>query len=122
MFRILVKLLETSRDPLILSVAAHDIGDYVRHYPRGKTYVCEYHFRVSDLACFTSLWTLSPLGELLEQLHVSWIDVHWGKVHAQALPIIESATAVAQHCQGCDSLRSHLMCMTVDHVEAFPSS
>jgi len=38
MFRILVKLLETSRDPLILSVAAHDIGDYVRHYPRGKTY------------------------------------------------------------------------------------
>jgi len=39
MFRILVKLLETSRDPLILSVAAHDIGDYVRHYPRGKTYV-----------------------------------------------------------------------------------
>jgi len=39
MCRILVKLLETSRDPLILSVAAHDIGDYVRHYPRGKTYV-----------------------------------------------------------------------------------
>jgi len=44
-FRILVKLLETSRDPLILSVAAHDIGDYVRHYPRGKTYV----FPVLDL-------------------------------------------------------------------------
>jgi len=41
MFRILVKLLETSRDPLILSVAAHDIGDYVRHYPRGKTYVLQ---------------------------------------------------------------------------------
>jgi len=39
MLRILVKLLEMSRDPLILSVAAHDIGDYVRHYPRGKTYV-----------------------------------------------------------------------------------
>lgn len=39
LLKILVKLLETSRDPLILSVAAHDIGDYVRHYPRGKTVV-----------------------------------------------------------------------------------
>jgi len=41
-----VKLLETSRDPLILSVAAHDIGDYVRHYPRGKTYVITVLFSV----------------------------------------------------------------------------
>jgi V-type H+-transporting ATPase subunit H len=39
LLKILVKLLETSRDPLILSVASHDIGDYVRHYPRGKTVV-----------------------------------------------------------------------------------
>ena len=36
MFRILVKLLETSKDPLVLSVAAYDVGEYVRHYPRGK--------------------------------------------------------------------------------------
>lgn len=36
LLKILVKLLESSRDPLILSVAAHDIGEYVRHYPRGK--------------------------------------------------------------------------------------
>ncbi|KAK2147227.1 hypothetical protein LSH36_563g03027 [Paralvinella palmiformis] len=36
MLKILIKLLETNRDPLILSVAAHDIGEYVRHYPRGK--------------------------------------------------------------------------------------
>ena len=35
-FRILVKLLETSKDPLVLSVAAYDVGEYVRHYPRGK--------------------------------------------------------------------------------------
>nr|KAG5692880.1 hypothetical protein BaRGS_002315 [Batillaria attramentaria] len=34
--RILVRLLETSRDALILSVAAHDIGEYVRYYPHGK--------------------------------------------------------------------------------------
>ncbi|XP_074656304.1 V-type proton ATPase subunit H-like [Tubulanus polymorphus] len=36
LLKILIKLMESSRDPLILSVAAHDIGEYVRHYPRGK--------------------------------------------------------------------------------------
>jgi len=36
LLKILIRLLETSRDSLILSVAAHDIGEYVRHYPRGK--------------------------------------------------------------------------------------
>ncbi|KAL8578409.1 hypothetical protein ACOMHN_014908 [Nucella lapillus] len=36
LLRILVRLLETSRDALVLSVAAHDIGEYVRYYPRGK--------------------------------------------------------------------------------------
>lgn len=32
--------MESTKDPLILSVAAHDFGEYVRHYPRGKQYVC----------------------------------------------------------------------------------
>uniref|UniRef100_A0A1L8DF93 Putative vacuolar h+-atpase v1 sector subunit h n=2 Tax=Nyssomyia neivai TaxID=330878 RepID=A0A1L8DF93_9DIPT len=36
LLRILVHLLETVKDPLVLSVAAFDIGEYVRHYPRGK--------------------------------------------------------------------------------------
>lgn len=36
LLKILVRLLETSRDPLVLSVAAHDVGEYVRYYPRGK--------------------------------------------------------------------------------------
>jgi V-type H+-transporting ATPase subunit H len=36
LIKILIHLLETSRDPLVLSVANHDIGEYVRHYPRGK--------------------------------------------------------------------------------------
>ena len=39
LLKILVKLLETSKDNLVLSVAAHDIGEYVRHYSRGKTIV-----------------------------------------------------------------------------------
>ncbi|KAL1122374.1 hypothetical protein AAG570_003779 [Ranatra chinensis] len=36
LLRILIHLLETSRDALVLSVASFDIGEYVRHYPRGK--------------------------------------------------------------------------------------
>lgn len=36
LLRILIHLLETSSDPLVLSVASFDIGEYVRHYPRGK--------------------------------------------------------------------------------------
>lgn len=34
--RMLLHLLESSQEPLILCVAAHDIGEYVRHYPHGK--------------------------------------------------------------------------------------
>ncbi|CAP32719.2 Protein CBG14054 [Caenorhabditis briggsae] len=40
--KILIKLLENSKDPTILCVAAHDIGEYVRHYPRGKTVIEQY--------------------------------------------------------------------------------
>lgn len=36
LLKILIHLLESSKDPLVLSVAAHDIGEFVRHYPRGK--------------------------------------------------------------------------------------
>eukprot|EP00794_Sanderia_malayensis_P011881 gene11881-13114_t len=36
LLRILVKLLEYSTDPLILAVACHDLGEFVRLYPRGK--------------------------------------------------------------------------------------
>ncbi|CAF4702629.1 unnamed protein product [Rotaria sp. Silwood1] len=32
----LLRLLEQSKEPLVLCVAAHDIGEYVRHYPHGK--------------------------------------------------------------------------------------
>ncbi|XP_071804239.1 V-type proton ATPase subunit H-like isoform X2 [Asterias amurensis] len=39
LLKILTRLLETSKDPLVLCVSAHDIGEYVRHYPRGKNVV-----------------------------------------------------------------------------------
>ncbi|CAG8610639.1 5167_t:CDS:10 [Acaulospora colombiana] len=34
--RVLVELLKTSNDPVILAVATHDIGQYVKFYDRGK--------------------------------------------------------------------------------------
>jgi len=36
LLKILIQLLETAQDPLILSVACFDLGEYVRHYSRGK--------------------------------------------------------------------------------------
>lgn len=36
LLKILFELLQTSHDELILAVALHDIGEYVRYYPRGK--------------------------------------------------------------------------------------
>lgn len=38
LLRILIHLLDSSKDPLVLSVASYDIGEYVRHNPRGKQY------------------------------------------------------------------------------------
>ena len=61
--RMLVRLLETSRDPLVLAVAAHDVGEYVRYYPRGKQWVSVCLFS----GCFGICWgeLLGLLGELL---------------------------------------------------------
>ncbi|PPQ64691.1 hypothetical protein CVT26_002781 [Gymnopilus dilepis] len=39
--KILIKLLKESADPLVLAVAAHDIGQYVKHYERGKKPVAD---------------------------------------------------------------------------------
>ncbi|KAL3315385.1 hypothetical protein Ciccas_005984 [Cichlidogyrus casuarinus] len=36
LLKMLIHLLKTSQEGLIISVAAHDIGEFVRHYPRGK--------------------------------------------------------------------------------------
>ena len=34
--RTLIKLLNEASDPLVLAVAVHDVGQYVKHYERGK--------------------------------------------------------------------------------------
>jgi len=41
--KLLIRILESSNDALILCVAAHDIGEYVRHYPRGKNILEQHH-------------------------------------------------------------------------------
>jgi len=39
LLKMLIHLLETSPDPLILAVASYDIGEFVRHFPRGKSVI-----------------------------------------------------------------------------------
>ncbi|PFH47166.1 hypothetical protein AMATHDRAFT_152781 [Amanita thiersii Skay4041] len=39
--RILMRLLKESNDPTVLAVAAHDVGQYVKHYERGKKLVAD---------------------------------------------------------------------------------
>lgn len=39
LLRKLLQLLDTSQDPVVLAVAVHDIGQYVKHHERGKKYV-----------------------------------------------------------------------------------
>ena len=34
--RLLVTILQESQNPVAIAVAAHDLGEYVRYYPRGK--------------------------------------------------------------------------------------
>ncbi|XP_057308617.1 V-type proton ATPase subunit H-like [Hydractinia symbiolongicarpus] len=36
LLKVLVKLLEYSTDPLIQAVACHDLGEFIRHYPRAR--------------------------------------------------------------------------------------
>jgi V-type H+-transporting ATPase subunit H len=39
--RSLIKLLQESTNPVVLAVAAHDIGQYVKHYEKGKKVVTD---------------------------------------------------------------------------------
>jgi len=39
--RRLIELLRSSDEPVVLAVAAHDLGQYVKYHERGKKYVLE---------------------------------------------------------------------------------
>ena len=36
LLRVLIKLLEASREPRTLAVACHDLGEFATHYPAGR--------------------------------------------------------------------------------------
>lgn len=48
LLRTLIHFLEVSKDPLVLAVASYDIGEYVRHNPRGKQSVLLSHVLIID--------------------------------------------------------------------------
>jgi len=39
--KVLINLLNNARDPIVLAVAAHDLGQYVKHYDRGKKVIAD---------------------------------------------------------------------------------
>ncbi|GMT04270.1 hypothetical protein PENTCL1PPCAC_26444, partial [Pristionchus entomophagus] len=54
LIKILIKLLENNQDALILCVAAHDVGEYVRHYPRGKNIVEQHQGKQAVMRLLTA--------------------------------------------------------------------
>ena len=42
--RLLIAILSESQNPTAMAVASHDLGEYVRYYPRGKKYVVTHLF------------------------------------------------------------------------------
>uniref|UniRef100_A0A914V7N8 V-type proton ATPase subunit H n=1 Tax=Plectus sambesii TaxID=2011161 RepID=A0A914V7N8_9BILA len=52
--KILIKILEVAQDPLVLCVAAHDIGEYVRHYPRGKNVIEQFQGKQAVMKLLTA--------------------------------------------------------------------
>ena len=56
--RLLVAIIREAQNPTVLAVAAHDLGEYVRYYPRGKKSVNE----SSPVVCVETLFSLASLS------------------------------------------------------------
>jgi len=54
MIKTLIKTLDVATDPLILCVAAHDIGEYVRYHPRGKNVIEQYQGKQAVMRLLTA--------------------------------------------------------------------
>ena len=54
--RLLVAIIREAQNPTVLAVAAHDLGEYVRYYPRGKKSVNE----SSPVVCVLKHFSLLP--------------------------------------------------------------
>lgn len=53
LLKILVALLANTREAVTRAVAVHDIGEYVRHYPRGKTILEQLGGKQHVMACLS---------------------------------------------------------------------
>lgn len=53
LLKVLVGLLGNGHDALTLAVALHDVGEYVRHYPRGKTVIEQLGGKKHVMTCLT---------------------------------------------------------------------
>ncbi|NWI81659.1 VATH ATPase, partial [Dryoscopus gambensis] len=65
LLKILTKLLEVSDDPQVLAVAAHDVGEYVRHYPRGKRFLFFINLVIPTTISLPTLLNISQSNFLL---------------------------------------------------------
>ena len=52
LIKILIRILSETSDALVLCVAAHDIGEYVRHYPRGKNIIEQFNGKQAVMKLF----------------------------------------------------------------------
>ena len=59
--RLLVALLTESQSPTAIAVAAHDLGEYVRYYPRGKR--LNAHTPLKSIQSFTFTESFAFLGK-----------------------------------------------------------
>eukprot|EP01106_Pelomyxa_sp_JSP_P000987 TRINITY_DN1146_c0_g1_i1.p2 TRINITY_DN1146_c0_g1~~TRINITY_DN1146_c0_g1_i1.p2 ORF type:complete len:121 (+),score=31.97 TRINITY_DN1146_c0_g1_i1:205-567(+) len=51
---ILRDILKTSRDPVTLAVACHDLGEFVHYHPRGRTIINMMDMKVGLMALLTN--------------------------------------------------------------------
>jgi V-type H+-transporting ATPase subunit H len=65
LLKILTKLLAQSRDPTVLSIAAYDLGEYVKNRPMGRMYACTNFALYSVCRYFEDLGTKQQLMHLM---------------------------------------------------------
>lgn len=58
--RTLVLILQESQSAVAIAVAAHDLGEYVRYYPRGKKWELHTHAQNYSVFIASRLWRFSP--------------------------------------------------------------
>jgi V-type H+-transporting ATPase subunit H len=78
LIRTLVKLLKDSQDAAVLAVAAHDAGQYAKHYERGGVYeICGSYYKCTELTLDSVLNELGAKTRIMELMSHSHPDVRY---------------------------------------------